>query len=77
MEKLQPRLTPMSSKESIKNNILDFECVRIQTSPISEAFAFVELEQGEPMNPIESELNAIERTENIREFNEEVGIVSN
>lgn len=46
----------------------------MQTARDIETFAFYVLEQGEPMSPVESELNAIDRVEQIKEYHCKAGI---
>ena len=67
----------MSSVKFKKDNLLNYDSVKIQTSNCTEIFAFYTLEQGEPMSPIDSEINAIQKTEDLKQLHRERGILKN
>ena len=66
----------MSSRR-LNRNILSYEGCKVEILPTVEVFVFVEIEKGEPMEAIASELNAIEKMMQIKEFHEENGIKKN
>lgn len=58
----------MSCLKFKKDNILNWEAVLIDTNPFTEVFGLIKFEQFEPMNKIDSELDAIEKVEEVRQF---------
>ena len=58
-----------------RNNILNYEGVLIQTNVNTEVFGMIKFKSTEPMNPIESELDAIERVEEVKQFHKDNGIL--
>lgn len=68
------KYTQMSLVKFKRDNLLKYEAVRIESSPISETIGFIKLEQGEPMGGIESELDAIEKTDYLKAYHAMNGI---
>lgn len=58
----------MKFKNWLKDNLLHYEGVKIESSPISETYGFIFLEQGKPMDEVESELDAIEKTDYLKAY---------
>ena len=57
-----------------RNNILNWEGVLVETNANTEVFGLIEFTKVEPMNPIESEIDAIERVEEVKQFHKCNGI---
>ena len=65
----------MCVKFKTSENILDWIPVIFQNSMTSEVFCYSRKAKREPMNPIESELDAIERIKYMKEAHQELGII--
>ena len=71
---LQLKFIKMKCLKFQKDNILNWEGVLIQTNVNTEVFGLIKFTNVEPMNPIESELDAIERVEEVKQFHKENAI---
>lgn len=64
----------MIMKFDTSENILNWNATLIQVSNEFQILAFVKMKQFEKMSPIESELNAIQRVDQLRRINEDLGV---
>jgi len=64
----------MNVKFDTSENILEWTPALFMVSEVKEVFAYVKMIKCEKMNLIESELDAIKRTEQLKRINEELGI---
>jgi len=61
----------MSCLKFKKDNILNWESIRIELNPTIEVFGLIKFKEVEPMQPIESELDAIEKVESVKQFHKD------
>ena len=64
----------MCVKFETSDNILEWSCNIFQNTLTSELFCYSRRVQGEKMNPIEAELDAIDRINSLKEAHRELGI---
>ena len=61
----------MSCLKFKKDNILNWEAILIELNPTTEVFGLIKFKEFEPMEPILSELDAIEKVESVKQFHKD------